>query len=526
MKQVFFVLMLLALQVHAQRNVILIIADDLGTDYFGFYEDHQDTVDVPNIRSLLSRGIRFKNAMSNPVCSSTRAGILTGRYSFRTGVGGIVGGIGGSNPLDTSEVTIPRLLKIFNPNIAKANIGKWHLHGAMPVGNLLFPNKMGYDHFEGPFIGQLPSYTNWTKYTDGVASTVTNYATSENVDNAVAWMKQQSGKPIFLWLAFNAPHAPLHLPPAGLYSIPNLTGTQPDINAHPKEYFKADIQALDHEIGRMFDSLQVMNRLDSTDFIFIGDNGNTAMTAQIADVNKAKGTVYQYGVHVPFMIAGPAVVNPGRESDALINTADIFATVLDLFGDTDWPSHIPVNKPVDSRSIMPIIKDNGASVRPWSFCEDFKLTPDSTDGKAMRNMEYKLIQFDYGAQEFYHLSTDPGETSNLLNGALNATELSNYNYLCNEMTNLVGSGSYCNASVDVQDVQVAQGVRVYPNPFSSHLFIDSEEGGTSFELINSMGQLVDSGRQIEAHDFSGLVKGVYLLKVVGSRTVFFKLVKE
>ncbi|MBL0051860.1 MAG: sulfatase-like hydrolase/transferase [Bacteroidetes bacterium] len=79
---------------YAQRNVILIIADDIGTDYFGFYEDHNDTVDVPNIRSLMNNGIRFKNAMSNPVCSPTRAGIFTGRYSFRTGVGGIVGGGG------------------------------------------------------------------------------------------------------------------------------------------------------------------------------------------------------------------------------------------------------------------------------------------------------------------------------------------------------------------------------------------------------------------------------------------------
>jgi arylsulfatase A-like enzyme len=110
-----------------QRNTVLIIADDLSPDYFGFYENHVDTVDVPNIRSLLVRGIRFKNLMSNPVCSSTRTTILTGRYSFRTGVGGIVGGTGGSNQIDTAEISIPKLLRTFNANIAKADIGKWHL---------------------------------------------------------------------------------------------------------------------------------------------------------------------------------------------------------------------------------------------------------------------------------------------------------------------------------------------------------------------------------------------------------------
>ncbi|HRH35814.1 MAG TPA: sulfatase-like hydrolase/transferase, partial [Catalimonadaceae bacterium] len=91
------------LEVFAQRTVALLIADDLGTDYFGFYEDHGDTVAVPNIRSLLRNGVRFQNAMSNPVCSATRSGMLTGRYGFRTGVGSIVGSTAGSGQISTTE---------------------------------------------------------------------------------------------------------------------------------------------------------------------------------------------------------------------------------------------------------------------------------------------------------------------------------------------------------------------------------------------------------------------------------------
>ncbi|MBK6987249.1 MAG: sulfatase-like hydrolase/transferase [Bacteroidetes bacterium] len=83
-KTILTVLLLVLLRsAHSQHNVVLLIADDLGTDYLGFYEDHVDTADVPNIRSLLSDGVRFQNAMSNPVCSATRAGMLTGRYSFK-----------------------------------------------------------------------------------------------------------------------------------------------------------------------------------------------------------------------------------------------------------------------------------------------------------------------------------------------------------------------------------------------------------------------------------------------------------
>ena len=88
------------------------LRNNLGTDYFGFYEDRKDTVSVPNNRKLLSKGIRFTNAVSNPVCSATRAAIFTGRYGFRRGVGNIVGGNVGSDSLDTAEVTIPSVLKM------------------------------------------------------------------------------------------------------------------------------------------------------------------------------------------------------------------------------------------------------------------------------------------------------------------------------------------------------------------------------------------------------------------------------
>ena len=163
MKKIIFLISLFLgeLPANAQRNVLLLIADDIGTDYFGFYNDHVDTVDVPNIRALLSKGVRFSNAMSNPVCSSTRAGILTGRYSFRTGVGYIVGSSSGSGTLDTAEITIPRLLKIYNPAIATANIGKWHMN-VQNAQKILYPTtKYGYDLFKGNFSGAIASYTNW-----------------------------------------------------------------------------------------------------------------------------------------------------------------------------------------------------------------------------------------------------------------------------------------------------------------------------------------------------------------------------
>lgn len=428
----------------AQRNVILIIADDLGTDYCGFYEDLNDTANLKNLRRLLPKAVRFTNAMSNPVCSPTRTGILTGRYSFRTGVGDAIA-VSGSATLDTTEKTMSRILKQYNNNIKTANVGKWHLNFQSPISNLKIPNLVGYDYFAGNFTAMLNSYTNWSKVTNGTMSTSTNYATTETTDDAIGFIKAQNTSPFFLWLAFNAPHTPIHLPPVGLHSYTSLSGTAANINANPKPYFKAMLEALDHEIGRLFDSLTLYNKMDSTDIIFIGDNGNGTRSAQIANTNRAKGTVYQYGVHVPFIISGPSVINPNRVSSELVNTVDLFATIQELFGNNNWQTQIPATTVVDSKSIMPIIKNVTGAIRPWAFTEIFKVTTDSADGKAMRNKDYKLIKFNYGADEFYNLTTDPTESNNLLLGTLNPTEYNNYLYLCGQMTTLVGAGNFCRA---------------------------------------------------------------------------------
>jgi hypothetical protein len=312
------------------------------------------------------------------------------------------------------------------------------------------------------------------------------------------------------------------LPPANLHTFTSLSGTPADVNAQPKAYFKAMIQALDTEIGRLFDSLQVMNKLDSTDIIFIGDNGNTARTAQIVDLSKAKGTVYEYGTHVPLIIAGPSVVNPGRSSNALANTTDLFGTIVENFGYTNWQTQIPANKPVDSKSLQPIIKNLSDSVRPWVFSEIFKLTTDSADGKGMRNRDYRLIKFDAGTEEFYNLSIDPLESNNLLNSNLTPTDISNYYYLCNEMTTLVGSGNFCQSGVGINTIESTELI-VFPNPFIDKISLSNKPSNESIQLVDIKGQIMYEGNEIEKQDFSYLSKGIYFLKIK-NRTI--KIIKE
>ena len=503
----------------AQRNVIHIIADDISSDYFGFYENHQDTVNMPNIRKLLNKGIVFNNAWSNPLCSPTRAGMLTGRYSFRTGIGNAVGN--GAPTLDTSEVTIPRLLKIYTPSgIATANIGKWHLNDPMPKSNFLIPIKMGYDHYEGNFLGQIPSYTNWSKVKDGENTTITTYATTETTNNAIDWIKAVKAKPFFLWLAYNAPHTPHHLPPAGLHSYNNLSGTSADIAANPKNYFKASVEALDTEIGRLFDSLEVYGQWDNTDIIFIGDNGNDMTVAQ--NQGGAKGTIYQEGISVPFIISGPSVANPGRYSDALVNIQDVFSTTLELFGYMDWATKIPADRPVDSKSLLPIINAEKADVRDWAFTEVFKIPATGNDGKTMRNKAYKLLNFDNGNQRFYKIDTDPTENNNLLTASLSNEAAENYDYLCSEMVKLLGTSGPCISAINADQ---KEDIDVYPNPFTDYIHIENVSPKSNSTLFNQSGEIVYRGRDIEKQNFSYLLNGVYYLQISDHRDGYKKLLK-
>lgn len=503
----------------AQRNVLLIIADDLGKDYCGFYPDHKDTVTMPNVRALVANGMTFRNAWANPLCSPTRAGILTGRYSFHTGIGAVIDSPG-SAELDTAELTIPRVLKKYI-DCAAATVGKWHLHNATPASRI-YPNLMGYDYYAGNFLGALPDYFAWNKIENGTSKgTITTYATTETVNDAITWLGQQT-KPWFLWVGFNAPHTPYHLPPQELHTVTGLSGTQMDITRNPAKYFKAMTEAMDTEIGRLLSWLKTNNRFDSTDIIFIGDNGTAQRVAQIADTGRSKGTIYQYGVSVPFVVAGPSVAVKGGTSDALVNVQDIFATVPEIMGITQWQTAVTSDKPVDAQSVLPILRGQRQVVREWAFTEVFSEPSGDADGKAIRNADYKLLRFDNRGEEFYHLKTDPDEQVNLLSRTLTDDETTNYYALCNAMNSLLGLKRLCSPQVSVrEDFPSETGVRVYPNPARSSLHIEIAGNVVHhYQLLDITGKEVRAGSTAVEIPMNELSQGMYwLLLDNGSRAL-------
>jgi len=273
--------------VAAQNNVLVMVMDDVGVDMLGTYckppTDCQsiDFPLTPNIDALRTSGVLFRNAWSDPSCSPTRSTGQTGRYGFRTGIREVTFPVNSDpfstqlprNELPRCEFTIPEVLALApGPVPARAAIGKWHLGNSLNGGPLA-PNEAGYPYYSGAFAN-IGSYFSWIKTINGrVVYGYDQFATTDNVNDASAWIRQQTG-PWFLWLAFNAPHSPYQAPPANLQNpariLPVLPGqTCTGSNATRRQCYFSLIEALDKEFGRLKSEIG-QQVLDHTTIILLG----------------------------------------------------------------------------------------------------------------------------------------------------------------------------------------------------------------------------------------------------------------
>lgn len=407
-----------------QPGILVIIADDMGVGASRCYDIGTNLAPSPNIEALCARGVTFDRAWSQPVCSPTRASALTGKYAYRTGVGEV---IDKNNPatLSLDEVILPEALDTYaSEPYANACIGKWHV--AEP-SYTTHPNDSGFSHYAGLMTGAVGSYWSWDKTTNGKTSTSTEYVTTENVDDAINWICQQDG-PWFLWLAFVSPHEPLHLPPDELQSYETLSGTQEDIQAQPDLYYRAMIEAMDTEMGRLFYALG--DALEQTHIFYLGDNGPTRTVAEEPyESNRSKDTLYQGGIHVPLIYAGPAASGTPHRVDALVHVVDLFPSVVELAGGD--PITLAQDLTIDGISLVPLLGPSSNAVQhDWILSELFGTTdePDS-HGKAVRDTRYKLIRWENANEALFDLDADPYEEVNLLERSLDADALAAFGSL-------------------------------------------------------------------------------------------------
>lgn len=387
-------------------NILLIIADDMGLDASPGYSIGSTKPNMPTLQSMINSGITFNNVWAYPTCTPTRASILTGKYGFRTNVLKV------DDVLATSETSIQKYLdENTNETYSHAVIGKWHLSRDMN-----HPSEMGIDYYAGFLSGGVQDYSNWSLVEDGNTSTSTEYTTTKFTDLAIDWVDDQT-KPWFLWLAYNAPHTPFHLPPTALHSQGALADDQASIDANPTPYFMAALEAMDTEMGRLLSSM-TQEEKDNTLIIFIGDNGTPNQVRQEYPNRRVKGTVYQGGVNVPMVVSGATVSRMNETDDALVGTTDLFATVADVAGTS-------TNEINDSKSFKTLFDGTASNNRAYIYSE----VGDDLGGSDMtiRNATHKYILFSDGSEALYDLSIDALEDTNLLSA--NQLPLSSANSL-------------------------------------------------------------------------------------------------
>lgn len=330
-------------------NIVFILADDLGRADVGFNGGKEIT--TPNLDKLAAGGARLEQFYVQPVCSPTRAALMTGRYPMRHGLQTGVVRPWAQYGLPLDERTLPQALK--EAGYATAIVGKWHL-GHFERAYL--PTARGFDHQYGHYNGAIDYYSHdrdgghdWHR--DDRASYDEGYSTSLLAADAVKFIYQNAGrKPFFLYVPFNAVHAPHQTPEKYKEAYAHLP--------EPRRTYAGMLAALDEAVGQIVSALDEKGRRRDTIVIFSSDNGGPA-PGRVTDngpFRAGKATLYEGGVRVAACVAWEGRITPGTVVNQPLHVVDWYPTLLGLAG-----ASLKQKLPLDGRDAWPTIAEGKAS---------------------------------------------------------------------------------------------------------------------------------------------------------------------
>jgi arylsulfatase A-like enzyme len=383
-------------------NVVIFLSDDVGYGEYGFQGNTQ--IPTPNIDAIAKNGVRFTNGyVAATYCSPCRAGLMTGRYPTRFGHefnGGGPKGDAKGQPfgLSVKEKTIADRMKALG--YVTACVGKWHLGG----GPQFIATARGFDEFYGTVANSAffkPSNFIDTRISPNITPVTDEafYSTDAYAARAVDWISKQSDKPFFLYLPFNAQHAPLQATEKYLKRFPNLNDK--------RQIFAAMMSAMDDAVGAVVNQVKKMGQEDNTLFVFFSDNGGPTQstTSGNGPLRGFKMTTLEGGTRVPFCMQWKGHIPAGSTYDFPILNLDILPTCVTAAGgkvEADWK--------LDGVDLMPYLTGKNATnphaVIYWRFGEQW----------AIRQGDWKLCvnRIDGLKQvKLFNLKTDIGEANDL-----------------------------------------------------------------------------------------------------------------
>jgi arylsulfatase I/J len=398
-----------AAQEHTSQrpNVVFILADDLGWKDVGY---HGSDINTPNIDKLAQTGARLEQYYAQQICTPSRAAFMTGRYPLRYGLQMAVIPSAGRYGLATDEWLLPQALK--QAGYQTAIVGKWHLGH---IDHKYWPRQRGFDYAYGPLIGEIDHFkheshgvTDW--YRNNKLVKEPGYDTQLFGADAVRLINAHDIKsPLFLYLAFTAPHTPYQAPRSYLDTHKRITDPL-------RRAYAAQITAMDDQIGKVIEALNKRKMRDNTLIFFVSDNGGTRSNLFVGEgqvkgelppnngpYRDGKGSVYEGGTRVVALANWPGHIKSGVVN-GMMHIVDMYPTIAGLAG-----AQLGKNKPLDGIDVWPTISEGKASPRDEMV---YNVEPYRA---GFRKGNWKLVWTTLlpPKVELFDLSKDPSESTNL-----------------------------------------------------------------------------------------------------------------
>jgi arylsulfatase B len=389
-------------------NIVIIVADDLGWADVGF---HGSKIQTPHLDRFAREGVRLENFHVAPLCSPTRAGLMTGRWPIRYGMGESVITPWRKWGLSTEESTIADMLGRAGYK-TRAAVGKWHLGHFKKI---LLPRSRGFTSFYGHYNGAFDYFTHkregeldWhrdeaTSYDQGYSTDLIGKEAARVISSS------QKDEPFFLYVPFNAPHDPMQAKESDLEKYQS-------IKEKNRRIYAAMVDSMDQAIGRILKAIDKKGIKEDTFVLFFSDNGGITRWADNGSWRAGKGTVYEGGVRTVAAVRWPAGFQGGKKIDTMMGYIDIYPTLMALASSDGKPS-----KPLDGRNMLGVLKgEERPPQRDWfSYIAQGK-----PDQMALCDGTWKLVVTggsvldakigkDEPKIELFHLLKDPAESKDL-----------------------------------------------------------------------------------------------------------------
>jgi arylsulfatase A-like enzyme len=405
-------------------NIVLIMADDLGYGDLGCYGNEE--IKTPNIDALAAGGVRFTDFHSNaPVCSPTRAALLTGRYQQRCGIEGVITAKDYRHTgMALEETTFAEALK--PAGYATALFGKWHLGYKVEFN----PAKQGFDEFRGYVSGNVDYRSHYDlmgieDWWDGIEKAPEEgYVTDLIANHGVRFIEKNKDKPFCLYLAHEAPHFPYQGRNDPADRGPGKGKPGHGSREDRKGAYKEMIEAMDEGVGRIVKKVRELGLEKDTFIFFCSDNGATELGSN-GRLRGSKGSLWEGGIRVPAIAYWPGRIEPNRVSAETVLSMDLFPTLLSIAGAAPsekarldgadlLPSWVTGASPPERTLFWRFNKQRAVRRGPW------KLRVEKRDDAS--NREYQLFNLDDDLAESHDLSQSHPEKVKELTSELEAWE--------------------------------------------------------------------------------------------------------